>query len=77
MDPIASYMRHGSLPDIEVEADKLKTMAIPFYLLANKMYQKSYHGTCMLRIEPSKAEHIMASIHDSDYGNHTGCRSSV
>lgn len=70
IDPIASYLREGLLPNAGAEAYKLETRATRFCLIDNKLHRKYYRG-----LGPLEADRIMAAIHDGSYGNYTGGRS--
>lgn len=74
MDPVANYLKDGSLQDAGTEAHKLKIKVSWFCFINGQLYQKSYQGSYLLCIGPTDAERIMTVVHDGDCDNHSGGR---
>ena len=76
MDPLVLYLKHDTLPDDKVEADKIRRKATRFWLSEDsKLYRRSFSGPYLLCVHPEATELILEELHEGICGSHTGGRS--
>ncbi|XP_050289752.1 uncharacterized protein LOC126727897 [Quercus robur] len=76
MDPIVLYLKHDTLPDDKVEADKIRRKTTQFWLSEDsKFYRRSFSGPYLLCVHPETTELILEELHEGICGSHTGGRS--
>ncbi|XP_050255306.1 uncharacterized protein LOC126701244 [Quercus robur] len=76
MDPLVLFLKHDTLPDDKVEADKIRRKASRFWLSEDsKLYRRSFSGPYLLCVHLGATELILKELHEGIYGNHTGGRS--
>ncbi|XP_050248421.1 uncharacterized protein LOC126695638 [Quercus robur] len=60
MDPLMLYLKHDTLLDDKVEADKIRRKATRFWLSENsKLYRRSFSGPYLLCVHPEAIELIL------------------
>ncbi|XP_030923551.1 uncharacterized protein LOC115950498 [Quercus lobata] len=76
MDPIVLYLKHDTLPDDKVEADKIRRKATRFWLSEDsKLYRRLFSGPYLLCVHPEATELTLEELHEGICGSHTGGRS--
>ncbi|XP_030970418.1 uncharacterized protein LOC115990768 [Quercus lobata] len=76
MDPLVLYLKHDTLPDDKVEADKIRRKATRFWLSKDsKLYRHPFSGPYLLCVHPEATELILEELHEGICGSHTGGRS--
>ena len=76
MDPLVMFLKHDTLPDDKVEADKIRRKASRFWLSEDsKLYRCSFSGPYLLCVHPDATEFILEELHEGICGSHTGGRS--
>ncbi|XP_030942146.1 uncharacterized protein LOC115967230 [Quercus lobata] len=76
MDPLVLFLKHNTLPDDKVEADKIRRKASRFWLSEDsKLYRRSFSGPYLLCVHPEATELILVELHEGICGSHTGGRS--
>ncbi|XP_050259242.1 uncharacterized protein LOC126704276 [Quercus robur] len=75
MDPLVLFLKHDTLPDDKVEADKIRRKASRFWLSEDsKLYRRSFSGPYLLCVHPEAIELILEELHEGICGSHTGGR---
>ena len=73
MDPLMQFLKHDTLPDDKVEADKIRRKASRFWLSEDsKLYRRSFSGPYLLCVHPEAIELILEELHEGICENHTG-----
>ncbi|XP_030922874.1 uncharacterized protein LOC115949725 [Quercus lobata] len=76
MDPLVLYLKHDTLPDDKVEADKIRRKATRFWLSEDsKFYRRSFSGPYLLCVHPEATELILEELHEGICRSHMGGRS--
>ncbi|XP_030970169.1 uncharacterized protein LOC115990480 [Quercus lobata] len=76
MDPLVLFLKHDTLSDDKVEADKIRRRAFLFWLSEDsKLYRRSFSGPYLLCVHPGATELILEELHEGICGSHTGGRS--
>ena len=76
MDPLVLFLKHDTLPDNKVEADKIRRKATRFWLSEDsKLYRRSFSGSYLLCVHPDATELILEELHEGICRSHTGGRS--
>ncbi|XP_030923438.1 uncharacterized protein LOC115950369 [Quercus lobata] len=76
MDPLVLFLKHDTLPDDKVEADKIRRKASRFWLSEDsKLYRRSFSGPYLLCVHLEATELILEELHEGICGSHTGGRS--
>ena len=76
MDPLVLFLKHDTLPDDKVEADKIRRKASRFWLSEDsKLYRRSFSGPYLLCVHPEATELIMEELHEGICESHTRGRS--
>ncbi|XP_050290060.1 uncharacterized protein LOC126728243 [Quercus robur] len=73
MDPLVMFLKHDTLPNDKVEADKIRRKASRFWLSEDsKLYRRSFSGPYLLCVHPEATELILEELHKGICGSHTG-----
>ena len=76
MDPIKNFLQNDILPEVKLEAGKIRRNAPRFWLSEDhKLYRRSYFGPYLLCIHPEESESLLEELHEGICGSHTGERS--
>ncbi|XP_030974786.1 uncharacterized protein LOC115994694 [Quercus lobata] len=76
MDPLVLFLKHDTLPDDKVEADKIRRRASRFWLFEDsKLYRRSFSGPYLLCVHLGATKLILEELHEGICGSHTGGRS--
>ena len=76
MDPLMLYLKHDTLPDDKVEADKIRRKATQFWLSEDsKLYRRSFSRPYLLCVHQEATELILEELHEGICRSHTGGRS--
>ena len=78
MDSIVNFLKDDTLPEGNLEAEKIRRNAPRFWLSEDhKLYRRSYSGPYLLCIYPEESESLLEELHEGICGSHTGGRSLV
>ena len=72
---IVEYLRIDSLPDEPKQAHKIRVQPAHFALIGERLYKRSFTGPYLRCLERSKAQYVLAELHEGVYDNHSGGRS--
>nr|CAN66354.1 hypothetical protein VITISV_004958 [Vitis vinifera] len=72
---IAEYLRTGTLPEDPKHAHKIRVQSARFTLIGGHLYKRSFTGPYLRCLGHSKAQYVLAELHEGICGNHTGGRS--
>jgi len=76
MDPLVLFLKHDTLPDDKIEADKIRRKVSQFWLSKDsKLYRRSFSGPYLLCVHPEATELILEELHEGTCGSHMGGRS--
>ena len=76
MDPIIEFLAEDRIPDDESEANKIRRVALQYWLSANRnLYRRSFGGLYLLCLHPGKVDELLAELHEEVCGGHVGGRS--
>ena len=73
MDLIIEFLAEDRVLDDESEANKIRRIALRYWLLADgKPYRRSFGGPYLLCLHLEKINEILAELHEGVYGGHAG-----
>ena len=73
MDLIIDFLAEDRVPDDEKEAKKIRRVASPYWLSADrKLYQRSFGGPYLSCLHPKKVNKLLSELHDGVCGSHIG-----
>ena len=76
MDSIIQFLKEDTLPEEQLEVDKVRRKATRFWLLENqKLYKPSISGPYLLCVPPDTTESLLEELHEGICGSHTSGRS--
>ena len=76
MDPIIEFLAEDRIPDDESEANKIRRVALQYWLSANRnFYRRSFGGPYLLCLHPGKVDELLVELHEGMCGDHAGRRS--
>ena len=65
MDPIIDFLAEDRVPDNEKEANKIRQVASPYWLLADrKLYRRSFGGPYLSCLHLEKVNELLSELHD-------------
>lgn len=71
------YLKSGDLPRDKNKARKIIQKDFRYALIEDQLYRKSYLGLYLKCLIERDFEKIVAKIHEGEYRNHTGGRSTT
>jgi len=73
MDPIIDFLAEDCVPTDEKEAERLHRVATRYWLSVNcKLYQRSFRGSYLQFLHPSKVNELLTELHEGICGSHVG-----
>ena len=76
MDPIIEFLAEDRIPDDESETNKIRRVALQYWLSANRnLYRRSFGGPYLLCLHPRKVDELLVELHEGVCGDHAGRRS--
>ena len=73
MDSMVLFLKEGTLPEENREADKVRRKAPRFWLSENqKLYKRSFSGPYLLCVHLEVVEPFLEELHEGICGSHTG-----
>lgn len=77
MTPIYMYLQTGSVPDDDLEADRLSRKAKMYTLVEGVLYKRGTQGVLMRCIPQNEGLKLLRDIHGGICGTHASCRTLV
>ncbi|XP_030959341.1 uncharacterized protein LOC115981328 [Quercus lobata] len=72
MDPLVLFLKHDTLPDDKVEADKIRRKTSRFWLSEDsRLYRRTFSRPYLLCVHPRATELIPEELHEGICGSHT------
>ena len=75
MRVIKEYLQTGTLPDESKQAHKIRVQTARFTLIEECLYKRSFTGPYLRSLDRSKAQYVLAKLHEGVCSNHSGGRS--
>ena len=73
MDPIIEFLAEDRIPDGKNEANKIRRVASPYWLSADrKLYRRSFGGPYLLCLHLGKVDELLVELHEGVCGGHAG-----
>ncbi|KAI3829139.1 hypothetical protein L1987_03255 [Smallanthus sonchifolius] len=77
MTPLMAYLKEGILPENRAEALKLRTKALQYQLVDNRLYRRTFLGPLLRCVGQKDAELLVEEVHEGSCGMHAGPRMIV
>ena len=72
MNEIETYLQTGDLPEESKLAHKIRVQAARFTPIGNNLYRQSFGGPYLRCLNDTKAQYVLAELHEGVCGNHIG-----
>ena len=74
MTPIVEYLSHGTQPENQAEAIKVKAQVARYSIIEGMLYRRSFSEPYLRCLPRRKAEKIIEQVHQGVCGTHIGRR---